>query len=134
LVAAWARLGDADELTRICHDVLTRRRPRQGYAVAVAAQHIIAAHVDHWRLDVPVEADGGRKNRALLKSGPKVARRLNRALSDLIQLHRKAQDRRWYGKKIVGGLMTPRRPRQPDGSFASRARRGRVFPSSMSRR
>lgn len=119
LVLAWARLGDAGELTRICKDILTRMRPRQGYAVALQAQHIIEAHADYWRLDFPVEAEGTRKNRALLKSGPKVARRLEHALRDMIDLHRKAEERRWYGKKIVAGLMKPRRPRRPDDPFVN---------------
>lgn len=110
LVEAWSRLGNADELKRICNGILVR--PRQGYAVAFSAQHIIAAHADHWRLDTPVETAGTGTNRALLKSGPKVVRRLDRALRDMIDLHRRAENRRWYGKKIVAGEMQRRR----DGS------------------
>ncbi|HKW00727.1 MAG TPA: hypothetical protein VJN96_12940 [Vicinamibacterales bacterium] len=125
LVAAWARLGDADELTRICKDILTRTRPRQGYVVALEAQHIIEAHLDHWRLDTPVDTAGTRKHRALLKSGPKVVGRLERALNEMIDLHRKAEGRRWYGKKLVAGLMKPRRP---DGSFVNSHQSWTRFP------
>lgn len=113
LADAWARLGNPDELKRICKDILTRTRPRQGYAVAFEGWHIIRAHVDHWRLDAPIEADGTRKNRTLLKTGPGVVRRLDRALRDMIALHRRAEDRRWYGKKIVAGEIKRRRDGSP---------------------
>jgi len=112
LVEDWAGLGpDPDELKRICNDILTRRR--QGYAVAFEARHIIRAHADYWRLDVPVERDGSHKNRALLKAGPKVVQRLDRALRDMIDLHRRAKDRRWYGTSIVAGEIKRRRDGSP---------------------
>lgn len=102
LLADWARFGNPDELKRICKGILAR--PRQGYAVAFEAQHIIRAHADYWRLDAPIEANGTRKNRALLKKGPSVVRRLDRALRDMIDLHRQAEKRQhWYGKKILAG-------------------------------
>lgn len=102
VLKAWARLGNRDELKRICKDILGR--PRQGYSIATEAQHIIRAHVEHWRLDAPVEAEVARKNRSLLKTGPKVMRRLDDALRDIIDLHRQAETRaHWYGKSIVTG-------------------------------
>lgn len=102
LVEVWARFGNRDELKRICKGILAR--PRQGYAFAFEAQHIIRAHADYWRLDVPIEANGTRKNRALLKKGPSIVRRLDRALRDMIDLHRQAEKRQhWYGKKVVAG-------------------------------
>jgi hypothetical protein len=102
LVEAWARLGNGSELKRICNDILAR--PRQGYAVAFEAQHIIRAHADYFRLDAPSETDGNRKNRALLKKGPSIVRRLDLALRDMIDLYVQAEKRQhWYGKKIVAG-------------------------------
>jgi hypothetical protein len=122
LVEAWGRFGNSGELQRICRDILTRQR--QGYPVAFEAWHIIRAHVDHWRLDAPVELDGSRKNRILLKTGPKVVRRLERALRDMIDLHRQSEKRRWYGKKIVAGEMQRRR----DGSWVNSRRPWARFP------
>jgi hypothetical protein len=102
LVEGWARFGNRDELKRICKGILAR--PRQGYAVAFEAQHIIRAHAEYWRLDVPIEANDTGKNRALLKKGPSIVRQLDRALRDMIDLHRQAEERQhWYGKKIVAG-------------------------------
>lgn len=112
LIKDWARFGNPDELRRICKDILKRRR--QGYPVAFEAWHIIRAHADHWRLDVPVALDGSRQNRALLKTGPKVVRRLDRALRDMIDLHLRAEKRRhWYGKTIVAGEIKQRRDGSP---------------------
>lgn len=111
LLDAWGRLGPHPvELKRICREILTR--PRQGYVVAFAAQHIIASHVS-WLLDAPTEAESSRENRTLLKTGPGVVRRLERALRDMIDLHRQAEKRLWYGKAIVAGEMQRRR----DGSY-----------------
>ena len=111
LLEDWARFGNHDELRRICKDILKRRK--QGYPVAFEALHIIRAHTDYWRLDAPVELYGSRQNRALLKIGPKVVRRLDRALRDMIDLHRQAEKRQhWYGKTIVAGEIRRRR----DGS------------------
>lgn len=102
LADAGTQLGNSDELKRIFKDTLARRR--QGYTVALEAENIIHAHADYWRLDVPVESAGTRKNRVLLKTGPNVVRRLDRALRDMIDLHRQAEKRHhWYGKKIVAG-------------------------------
>jgi hypothetical protein len=101
LLEKWARFGNPDEMRRICKDIL--ERPRQGYPIAYDAWGIIRAHVEHWRLDVPVERKGSRENRALLKSGEKVVRRLDDGLRDMIDLHRQAEKRRWYGKEILGG-------------------------------
>jgi hypothetical protein len=122
LIDAWAKLpGNRGELARICRDILARRQ--QGYAVAVAAQVIIRAHADFWRLDVGIDRKGSRANARLLKMGPKVVRRLDRALRDMIDLHRRAQDRPWYGKKIVAGEIKRRRdgspvmPRRPWAHF-----------------
>jgi len=100
LVEAWARLGNPDELKRICIGILARSR--QGYGVAFEACHIIRAHADHWRLDAPIELAGSRNNRALLKAGPKVVQRLSRALREMIDLHQRAKDRRWYGMNSEG--------------------------------
>jgi hypothetical protein len=116
LVEAWAQFGDPAELKRICNDILAR--PRQGYAVAFGAKHIIAAHSEYWRLDAPIEADGSRRNQALLKAGPGVGRRLDQALHNMIDLHRGAEERPWYGKKIVDGEIQQRR----DGSATAPAR------------
>jgi hypothetical protein len=72
LIEDWARLGNPDEgnpdeFRRICKAILDR--PGQGYPVACEAQRIIAAHVDYWRDDIPVERAGGHKHRDLLEKG-----------------------------------------------------------------